>query len=121
MPSAAFQSDERRQRRRLPIRIEVNYQTLDEFLQDFSANLSIGGIFIQTDEPLTEGTRFRLEFTLPGDERAISAVGVVCWVAAPEQVRGNRVPGMGISFAELSRTDHNRITRWLDARSLTHP
>lgn len=121
MPSVAVQSDERRQRRRLPIRVEVSYQTLDEFLQDFSANLSIGGIFIQTESPLKEGTRFRLEFTLPGDERPICAVGVVCWVAAPERVQSSRVPGMGISFADLSRADENRIHRWLDTRSLTHP
>lgn len=119
MPAVAVQDTERRRKRRLPIQVQVSYQSLDEFLEDFSANISIGGIFIQTDSPLAEGARFRLQFTLPGEERPINAVGEVCWVADPERVRGGRVPGMGISFADINRTDQNRINRWVAERNGT--
>lgn len=116
MPVVAVEHAERRYKRRLPIKVQVTYHNLHEFLQDVSANLSVGGIFIQTDDPLKEGTRFQLHFSLPDEPRPISAVGEVCWVAMPEKVRGGRVPGMGITFADISTADQGRIARWMAER-----
>jgi len=113
MPAVAVEHCDRRQKRRLPIRVEVSYLSIDEFLQDVATNISIGGVFIQTDEPLKENTRFRLQFSLPGEERPIAATGEVCWVADPDKIRSGRVAGMGIRFADISDTDRNRIRRWL--------
>ncbi|MEL6347428.1 MAG: TIGR02266 family protein [Myxococcota bacterium] len=105
----AIKSSERRIDRRLPIRIQVDYETLDEFLEDVTANISVGGMFIRTDAPLVVGTRFRLRFTLPDERRAIDAVGEVRWTVMPDRVNGRRVPGMGVRFDQLSESDQRQL------------
>ena len=72
-------NDERRFERRLPIRITVEYEDTEDFLTDYTANLSIGGMFIETDEPLAMGARFRLRFSVPDRDEPIDTVAEVRW------------------------------------------
>ena len=95
---------ERRFERRLPIRITVEYEDMEDFLTDYTANLSIGGMFIETAEPLAVGTRFRLRFTVPGRPTPIDTVAVVRW-SQPAARRSPVAPGMGVRFEELSQDD----------------
>ena len=97
-------SIERRTNRRLPIRVMVEYETTEDFLIDYTANVSIGGMFIQTKEPLEKGTRFRMRFRLPDRKKLIETYAVVRWVVSPED-SGPMQPGMGVQFDELSPKD----------------
>ena len=66
--------------------------------QETCANVSRGGAFVRTAEPLAPGRRVLLEFQLP-DGRPIEAIGRVAWtrrVLAP-QARDNE-GGIGIEF-----------------------
>jgi uncharacterized protein (TIGR02266 family) len=97
-------NDDRRFERRLPIRITVEYEDTEDFLTDYTANLSIGGMFIETDEPLAMGVRFRLRFSVPDRKVPIDTVAVVRW-SQPASKASPMAPGMGVRFEELSRDD----------------
>ena len=99
---------ERRTNKRLPIRVMVEYNLTEDFLIDYTANVSIGGMFIQTGEPLELGTRFRLRFRIPDRKKPIETYGVVRWVVDPETA-GPMVPGMGVQFDELGPADQKAV------------
>ncbi len=104
---------ERRSDRRLPIRVLVEYECVEDFLVDFTANISIGGMFIKTDKPLAVGTRFRLRFKLPDDDEPIDTVAEVRWVLPPEEA-GPMAAGMGICFEDLSAGDRKKVEKLLE-------
>lgn len=67
-------------------------------LQETCANLSRGGVFIKTDEPLAPGRRLLVEIRLPSG-RPLEAIGRVAWV---KHVLGAETPdnesGIGVEF-----------------------
>ena len=113
MSGSSNQSD-KRTAERLPIRMLVEYESSEDFLIDYTANMSIGGMFIQTSNPLEVGTRFRLRFRIPERESPVDTVGEVCWVLTPEEA-GCMQPGMGVRFEELAGKDRASVELMLKA------
>lgn len=111
--SAALKAIEKRAMRRLPIRVLVEYEALSEFLEDYTANLSIGGMFIATETPLDMGTRFRLRFAVPGRARPIETVGEVRWCVQPGP--GAMNAGMGVQFDPLKPAEMRALERLMKA------
>ena len=103
---------------RVPIRILVEYEDLDDFLSDYSSNVSLGGMFVSTDEPLDIGTRFRLRFRIPERPKAVETYGEVRWVNAPGDPLNS---GMGIAFDELTPMDKRAVEEWLRASEANEP
>jgi len=89
---------EKRKYPRTPLSLLVQYRfnTFEEFLAEYSVNLSLGGIFIRTDHPKEEGSIVYLQFSLKDGSRLIEGMGRVVRVN-PTGVAG-RPPGMGIEF-----------------------
>lgn len=101
-----------RQARRVAIRLNIRYETDQDFLDDYAANLSAGGMFIVSKTPFDIGTRFRLRFDIPGLERRVSTYATVKWVVPPGP---QLTAGMGVSFDPLRPSERraleNLITR----------
>ncbi len=96
---------ERRQPR-LPIQLKVAYRTTGAFLVSYSINLSKGGIFIETAEPLEMGAHVSLEFEVPGAGN-LAVDGVVAWV---RKGQADGLPdGMGVQFEQLDQQYGARI------------
>lgn len=112
--NAALKLSDTRHAPRMPLRLQVEYRSLDEFLVDYTSNVSLGGIFIQTAEPLPVGTRFRLRLRIPGRKRAIETVGTVRWAMSVADA-GPMNPGMGVQFDPLYPADVRAIERMLSA------
>jgi uncharacterized protein (TIGR02266 family) len=112
--SAALKEMEQRITKRLPIRVLVEYESAEDFLIDYTANVSVGGMFIQTDDPLPMGTRFRLRFRIPGHGKVIETFGEVRWSVPPAEA-GPMRPGMGIQFDDLRASDMTMVQGLLDA------
>jgi type IV pilus assembly protein PilZ len=104
--------DERRRESRIPTQVLVEYELLEDFLVDYSANMSVGGMLIQTAQPLPVGTRFRLKFRLPDREKTVDTWGVVRWSVRPEDPGGEH-PGMGVRFEGLSQEDRQAVEELL--------
>ncbi len=111
---AALKEMEKRVTKRLPIRVLVEYESAEDFLIDYTANVSVGGMFIQTDDPLPVGTRFRLRFKVPEHDKLIETFGEVRWSVGPDEA-GPMRPGMGIQFDDLKASDLAMVQALLSA------
>jgi uncharacterized protein (TIGR02266 family) len=83
---------------RIALALEVEFRNAGAFLVAYSTNLSKGGMFVETEEPLPVGTEVAMRFAIPG-ETSIDVIGVVTWVQAWRTEQQSR--GMGIRFDHL--------------------
>ena len=92
------EQDDRRKHPRTPLSLLVQFRfnTFEDFLADYSVNISPGGMFIRTDEPQEEGSIIYLQFTLKDGSRLIEGMGKVVRCNPPGE--SGRVAGMGIEF-----------------------
>ena len=108
-------SRERRRSRRVPVEIQIRYETADGFFQDYIRNLSLGGIFIQTPQPLPMNTKLKVQFSLPDMPVPIVADGVVVHTLRVGQAKNASACGMGIKFAELEPSSKQELEAYLQS------
>jgi uncharacterized protein (TIGR02266 family) len=101
-----------RQAPRLEHELLVAYKTVDGFITDWATNISRGGIFINTPNPLAVGTTVRLIISLPDAAFPFDLSGRVTRVN--EVNNPNQVPGMGIEFVGIDDEKRERIQRLVD-------
>lgn len=108
---------EKRRFPRTPLSLLVQYRfnTFEDFLAEYSVNVSVGGIFIKTDQPKEEGSIIYLQFSLKDGSRLIEGMGRVVRVNPPG-VAG-RVPGMGIEFLNFDDESMALIEEIITSRS----
>ncbi len=89
---------EKRRHPRTPLNVLVQFRfdTFDEFLAEYSLNVSPGGIFIRTEAPREEGAMIYLQFTLRDGSKLIEGMGKVVRVNPPGDP--THPSGMGIEF-----------------------
>ncbi len=97
-------SNERRDER---VTINKEFESFDQFIQEYVTNISRTGAFIRTDQPLPVGTEVNLRFTVIMDDiETIEGLGQVVRVEA-------NPPGMGVVFLELSKYSAQLIEKLL--------
>ena len=77
--------------RRIEARRTINHEfrSVEQFIGEYVVNLSRGGVFIRSDDPLPVGTRVNLKFTVIFEDlELIEGVGEVVRVVAPGERRG---------------------------------
>ena len=104
----------RRQHERIDTVLSVDYGSGDTFLFSYITNISVMGIFIQTLEPMTPGTRLRLRFSPPADNddaepATIELDGEVVWINPFRPGGDNPNPGMGVRFLSLTPAQRERL------------
>ena len=109
--------NERRKHLRVPTRILIKYRSADQFFTDYIQNISRGGIFVPTHDPLPEDTRLEIAFALPGCDRLITTEGTVVHSIHHEGKSHLEPSGMGIQFRALSEADQQLIDAYINARS----
>lgn len=89
--------DEKRKHPRTPLSLLVQFRfnTFEDFLAEYSVNISPGGMYIKTDEPKEEGSIIYLQFSLKDGSRLIEGMGRVVRANPPG---GPGEAGMGIEF-----------------------
>ncbi len=87
--------------------INKEFDSFDQFIEEYVTNISKSGVFIKTKAPLPIGTSVDLRFTVIMDDiETIEGVG--------EVVRVQDDPaGMGVVFRELSSYSQNLISKLL--------
>lgn len=88
-------SDTRNEQRR-PVKVFINYRTIDQFFSEMGTNLSVGGVFVRSTNPLPVGTEIKISFNIPQFGCYLESMGVVVHNGTVEN------PGMGIKFKNLS-------------------
>ena len=73
---------------------------MNAFFADYTKNISKGGTFIRTEQPLDIDTEFMFQLSIPAMDDPISLRGRVVRVVTPEEAASNSEldPGMGIRF-----------------------
>ncbi|OGP60314.1 MAG: hypothetical protein A2V67_07030 [Deltaproteobacteria bacterium RBG_13_61_14] len=104
---------DRRANVRAVVRLEVKNRNLKRVPLFVTANLSVGGMFLITKNPLPEQTRLRLRFCLPKDKAPLNTVARVLWVREEDSVL-RLPPGMGVQFLECSPEDRERIRAFIE-------
>lgn len=98
---------------RLQHELLVAYRTVDGFITDWAVNISRGGIFINTRNPLAVGTTVRLIISLPDAAFPFDLSGRVTRVNEFDNP-SNQVPGMGIEFIDVDEEKRARIERFVE-------
>lgn len=101
---------EKRKAPRVPVSMEVTYDSGDDFQHNFLSDLGGGGIFIGTPDPLEINTKLTVCFHVPGISDSFMAKGTVVWIRG---VEGGFKPGMGVRFDEMESEDRQRLDRYL--------
>ena len=104
---------ERRARRRVTVNANIGFQSDTNFYTGFSGDLSVGGLFLATEEVLPQGTDITVSFLLP-DGHHVTADGRVSWVRAADD---DGPGGMGISFEHMEGRDLHAVLAFIDRRA----
>ncbi len=89
----------RHPRANLQLLTQFRFDTFEEFLAEYSTDISAGGMFLRMEKPREEGSYVYLQFALRDGSRIIEGLGKVVHVS-PSGVPG-RIAGMGIEFVNL--------------------
>ena len=82
--------------------------------QETCANVSRGGAYVQTGEPLSPGRRVLLEITLP-DGRPVEAIGRIAWSKRVLTPRERDVQaGIGIEFLGGAAEQFSALENYID-------
>jgi type IV pilus assembly protein PilZ len=101
--SLAMSEDVSGRERRRHVRVRLNqliqyrFAAFDEFLSEYAADLSEGGMFIETDEPRALGDTISVQFALRDGTRLVECLAHVIRVEPP----GSPCPGMAVAFRGL--------------------
>lgn len=92
----------------------VRYWEWDRVRSADSVEVSSGGIFLRTPEPLPEGAHLTLRLELPGGP-GMTVLGRVV-----RTVKGGvvRVAGMGVRFLDLLPSQRQAIQRFVESRAV---
>ena len=91
-----------RQTKRIERTLALRFQSRQQFLAAHTDNISRGGLFIRTDNPLAIQERFLLKLHVPGAEKPVELKCQVAWVRGRTSNGDPKPAGMGVKFCEMS-------------------
>jgi hypothetical protein len=87
--------------------LNKEFESFDEFVREYVANVSKTGAFVAREDPLPIGTEVNLTFTVIMDGvETVEGVGKVVRVQ-------HDPPGMGVVFTRISQYSQNLLERLL--------
>jgi type IV pilus assembly protein PilZ len=107
--------DERRRDARESIELVVRYQRMNTFFADYAKNISRGGTFVATPEPLPPDTEFVFSIGVPELPSPLQLRAKVMWMTTADAASKVQPPGMGIQF-QYHDADERRRTEGLIER-----
>jgi type IV pilus assembly protein PilZ len=99
---------------RIPRALTLSFKDRDAFIRAYTGNISTGGLFIKTENPLGPGRQFQLKLQLPGVEKAMQIKCEVVWSRKRESSTPEKPSGMGVKFAEIAEKDYKLIRSYLE-------
>ena len=117
---------------RVAFPVQVRFEGADFSVDEFTANLSVGGIFLPLAVHIPVRTHGSLTFRMSQWEEPFTVEAEVVWSAPPDEVPAEHAAGVGLMFLNLSDDHSRRLERLLSGirdgsvteairRSLTRP
>lgn len=111
--SSSYDSEQRYPRIPLNTEVRLEFPDLKEFVQEFSSNISLGGMFIRSVSPQPVGTVFDFSCRLADDFPVVQGKAEVVWVRERDEAP-ERPAGMGCEFLELAGDSRQLIFQIVD-------
>jgi uncharacterized protein (TIGR02266 family) len=106
-----------REKRRLPIRLQVTYGAVEGPASTFTKDINEEGVFLFTDKPLPETSQVHMLVTVPGKPQPLSLMGKVSHTIGAQD---DEPAGMGIVFDldDTQRADLVAVVKELEQQLL---
>ncbi|MCI5071588.1 TIGR02266 family protein [bacterium] len=103
-------SADKRSSNRVPLntKVHLEFEKFSGFVSEFSHNISPGGMFIKTPNPLPIGSIVSFEFKLKDSFQLIQGLGEVTWIRS-NMISPDEPAGMGVRFREISDRSRDLI------------
>ncbi|MBW1807065.1 MAG: TIGR02266 family protein [Deltaproteobacteria bacterium] len=105
---------ERRQHPRMPVRLKVrvSQQNVEQFIESYTANISVGGIFIRSKKNQPIGTILFFEILLKDGRTVFKGKGEVTWSQSDTSPGGQpQLSGMGVKFLALDQASKKIVAK----------
>ncbi len=105
------------------VSIRVTFKSEEQFIQEYTKDISNGGIFVATDKPLPMESKVELVLSLPNFPKVVKVIGEIVHIFNIEQVKlldHNRVPGMGVQFLEFEEDGQQVLEEYFKSLSKEH-
>lgn len=100
-----------REEERVQKSLSVAFKDRQSFIKAFTGNISKGGLFIRTEQPLKKGEQFLLKLQLPDLSETIKVKCEVMWAREQSETE-KRPPGMGVKFYEMTKGDNQLLNQY---------
>ena len=97
----------------LSLEVKIRFDEFNTFVSAYSADLSVGGIFIKTRNPRKVGTAVKLNIDLQNGQKLIEADGRVVRVVLQGDTYTGATPGMAIEFTRLHPKSRKIIQQYI--------
>lgn len=109
----------RRTETRFPKVLSLKFEDRDSVIEACSGNISTGGLFIKTENPLQPGRRFLLKLEFPGVSKPLEIECGVAWVQKQVDCTADKpvgMPtGMGVKFCGISKEDRGTLGQYIES------
>ena len=108
---------------RVPVNLRIKFrsETIEQFVERYAVDVSRGGIFIRTREPLAVGTQLKFDFQLQDTSPLMAGEGTVVWIREHDPNRAGVTPGMGVRFDKLTPASQPVLDRILADKGKREP
>lgn len=96
------------------IRVKVSWGGGRSATTERIRNISLGGVFIEMEEPVSFGTELTLEFDLPVAPRHIRCKGFVVWSTKTAPERGQGMQGIGVRLMDIGIGDMRLLAQYVE-------
>ena len=94
---------------RVPLRLNIDFESHGQIRSCLMTNLSAGGLFVATKSPLPIGTPFNLRIRIEGTREMIELSGEVASLNLAANL-ATEERGMGIRFVNLSDAQRQQVS-----------
>ncbi|TMA18665.1 MAG: TIGR02266 family protein [Deltaproteobacteria bacterium] len=96
-------------------RFQVGFSSNQEFVLEYAENISAGGVFVQTEQPMELESIVTVSLRLPGNEVPVEAKGVIVHCVSKEDAaRIGKHAGIGVQFLDSSDEFREAIDRAIE-------
>ena len=93
--------------------LSLVFKDREAFFRAYTGNVSAGGLFIKTENPLIAGDQLSVKLQLPGVSDPLQIKCEVAWARTTQESQPGRPPGMGVKFVQISNRDHRILKQYL--------
>ncbi len=106
----------KRRSKRVKTKIRINCKGEGVFFSDFTRDIGLHGIGVETVAAIEKGTIVELFFSLPGEAEPIVAKGKVIWsdIRHSESGENNMNVVLGIEFQDIAEAHASKLYSFID-------